>query len=89
MNLLSKRNFVLLLAGVLVVAFGFMSLYLNDKKAMKEKEAMQMQQTQEVMQPPLSNSDNVEDIEKDLDDTELQDIDSELQDMEKEIDTSF
>ena len=87
MNLLSKKNFLLLLAGVLVIAFGLMSLYLNDQKAMREREALQTQQ--EAMQPAMSNSDSVSEIEKDLDNTDLESVDKELQDMEEEINSSF
>lgn len=85
MNLFSKRNFVILLAGVLVVAFGIMSLYLNDKKSAQKE--VQMQQSS--AEPTLSKSDDLKAIQDDLNNTEVENIDKDLQDMDKEINTSF
>jgi cell division protein FtsB len=85
MNLFSKRNFIVLLASILVVAFGLMSLYLTNKKAAQRQAQVQ----QQLDQPPLSTSNNVEEIQNDLNNTDMQNIDKELQDMEQEINPSF
>ncbi len=85
MQLVSRKNFIILLAAILIVGLGFFAIN-TSKKGVKlpsesDKEIKQIQ-TQ-------SKSDNLEDIEKDLQNTDLNNIDKELSDIEKEINTSY
>ncbi len=82
MQLVSKKNFLMFLAAVLVVALGYMALTLTKRPSQKtatqaEKEIQQIKQQ--------SESDDLQDIEKDLNDTDLIDIDKDLQNIESEI----
>lgn len=81
MNIISKRNFLLLIASVLVVGFGIMSVVLFNKRA-----AMKVPQfTIQNVDKPMTNSDNIDDIQKDFDNTDIKSVDKDLQDLEKEL----
>jgi hypothetical protein len=56
---------------------------INNKKVLTERE----KEIQEIQ--TQSNSDEIEAIEKDLNETDLVDIDKELQDIESELNTSY
>ncbi len=83
MQLVSKKNFIVLLAAVLVVGFGLMSMFLNNKKLKTTN--MESQNKQLEIQKPLSKSDSPAAIEEDLDNTNVEDLDKELQGMEDEL----
>lgn len=79
MNLFSKKNFLIALAAILVIALGIMAMSLTRRpKTPSFENEIKMLETQ-------SDSDTIESIEKDLNDTELGDIDRELQDIEREV----
>ena len=83
MQIIPKKYFIIILASILVIGFGLMSLYLNKKKANQyptddyNKEMMKIE-TQ-------SESDETKAIEKDLIETDLDSVDKELEDMEAEL----
>ena len=83
MQLVSKKDFLVFLAGTLVVALGVMAFvlsrnYLNkDSAKMFDTEIQQMQSQ--------SQSDSLDAIEKDLEETNLNDVDKELQDIQEEL----
>lgn len=85
MQFISRKNFLIFLAAILVVALGFMALSSTQRSKNQriltesEKEIQQIQKQ--------SNSDEVTSIEKDLNETDLIDIDKELQDIEKDLET--
>ena len=87
MQLISKKNFLVFLAALLVVALGFMALTLARKDRVRkpltasDREIMQIEKQ--------SQSDNVDVIEKDLNETDTIDLDKELQDIENEIETAY
>jgi predicted Holliday junction resolvase-like endonuclease len=83
MQLVSKKNFIILLAAVLVVAFGMMSMFLN-KKSIQKKQVTQ----QEEIQKPMSTSDSTEAIEKDIDNTDIENVDKDLLNLETELNLS-
>jgi Na+-transporting methylmalonyl-CoA/oxaloacetate decarboxylase beta subunit len=87
MQLVSRKNFLIFLAAILVVAFGYMALTLSrpskTQKALTEAER-EIQQIQKQ-----SNSDELEEIEKDLNNTDFIDIDKELQDIENELEATY
>lgn len=79
----TKRNYLIILAGALVVAMGIMALTLNNNR-IKSNNSIETEVTNIESQ---SKSDEVGDIEKDLMDTDLNDVDKELQNMEMELDS--
>lgn len=83
MQLVSRKNFLLLLAAVLVVAMGLMAmmLYQTPKAPVTYEQQLQQLQTQ-------SQSDQVRDIERDLKESNFNDVDRELQDIETELNQS-
>ena len=84
MQLVSRRNFIIFLAGILVVALGLMAmtLVLQNQIGTSMPETYQ-QEIQKVQ--TQSESDNIDAIEKDLMETDLNDLDKELQDIESEL----
>lgn len=88
MQLVSKRNFIILLSAILVIALAIMALYMTSKPQ-KETKKVLTEKEKEIQQiETQSNSDEVEDIEEDLNNTDLIDIDKELQDIENEIEAA-
>ncbi len=85
MQLVSKKNFIILLATILVVGFGLMSMYLNNKKIKKVN--MEATSPAIVTPIPLGNTDSPTEIEKDLDNTDPDALDKELKGMEDELKT--
>jgi hypothetical protein len=84
LNYFNRRNFLISLATLLVFAMGYMAVKTYKKpaevKPMTFDQQIQKTQTQ-------SNSDSVDSIEKDLNETDLNNVDSELQDIDKELET--
>lgn len=80
---MKTNNFMMLLAGFLVVALGIMGYVIyNQNKVLEslDKETL-MLNTQ-------STSDDTTEIEEDLDNTDLDDLDKELIDIEAELNSS-
>lgn len=87
MEIVSKKNFIIFLAAVLVIAFGYMALTLSSRPSVKK---MLTKTDREIMEiQKQSTSDEIEDIEKDLIDTDLIDVDRELQDIEGELEAIY
>ncbi|OGM20025.1 hypothetical protein A2863_02400 [Candidatus Woesebacteria bacterium RIFCSPHIGHO2_01_FULL_38_9b] len=82
MKLISSKNFLFLLAALLVVALGIMALYSYNKPKPKSQNTFNKELNQIKSQ---SGSDSLEAIEKDVNDTELNDIDKELQSIDNEL----
>lgn len=82
MDILGKKNGLMLVAAILAVAMGFMAISLSHQKPEKPKDSFASEieniQTQ-------SQSTNIGAIEKDLNETELNNIDRELQQIENEL----
>lgn len=85
MQLISKKNFIIFLAAILVVSFGFMALTLTKRKVSQKTLSQSEKEIQQIEKQ--STSDEITAIEKDLNDTDLVDLDKELQDIEDELDT--
>ena len=87
MQLIKKQNFIIFLAALLVVALGFMTLTLS--KWPKSQKTITDSEKEIKLIQKQSGSDDVNDIEKDLNDTNLIDIDKELQYIENEVNTTY
>ncbi len=87
MQLIKKQNFIIFLAALLVVALGFMTLTLS--KWPKSQKTLTDSEKEIKLIQKQSGSDDVNDIEKDLNDTNLIDIDKELQYIENEVNTTY
>lgn len=85
MQLTSNKNFLIILAAVLVVAMGIMALSLY-KRPTEQQTAFESQ-IQEI--ETQSESDDIEEIEQDLMETDFNDIDKELQDIDRELEQSY
>ncbi|OGM19415.1 hypothetical protein A2955_03330 [Candidatus Woesebacteria bacterium RIFCSPLOWO2_01_FULL_37_19] len=87
MQLLTRKNFLLFLAAILVVALGYMALstgkvqipYLSQPTYEQEMQNIEIQ----------SETDDINSIEKDLNDTDLQNSDKELQDIDAELNKAY
>ena len=87
MQLVPRKYFLLFLAATLVVALGYMALTLSrrtEKKAVLSEGDKEIQQIQ-----TQTEGDDVDDIERDLNKTDVVDVDKELQDVEKELNTTY
>ncbi|KKQ52737.1 hypothetical protein A2865_04190 [Candidatus Woesebacteria bacterium RIFCSPHIGHO2_01_FULL_39_17] len=82
MQLVSRKNFLIFLAAILVVALGFMALTLAKQQKLPTTNTYQREITKMQSQ---SDSDRVNDIENDLNETDFSDVDKELQDIDKEL----
>jgi hypothetical protein len=85
MDIFSKKNSMIALASILVIAMGFMAVVLFRKHPVPKsvfRSDVNKIETQ-------STSDSIDSIEEDLNDTDLDNIDKELQDIEKELDQSL
>ena len=80
--MINKKNELAFLAGALVVALFIMGLVIH-KKYNKPKETVYDVVTKQ------SQSTEVEDIEKDLEMTDLDEVDKELQDIEQELEKAY
>lgn len=87
MQLVSRKNFIIFLAAILVVAFGFMALTLSRSYKVKKTLTEPEKEIQQIQNQ--SKSDDLNDIEKDLNETELIDIDKELQDIDTELEATY
>lgn len=85
MQLVSKKNFLIFLAAVLVVGLGFMAISLSGRY--EPQTATVDPEIQKV--ETQSSSDDVNSIEKDLDDTDYSGIDKDLQDVQNELNQSY
>jgi hypothetical protein len=81
MNIIPKKQWLLFLAALVLVMMGIMAYVITIKKS--EKEATFEQQISEMKEQ--SNSDNLNDIEEDVDNTDFSDVDKELNLIEKEL----
>lgn len=80
-----KTNFILLLAIAIGVVIFF--IYAIRYQTTPKKEVLFEKEIQNLK--TQSQSDEVETIEKDLEETDLSDIDKELQDIEKELNQAY
>ncbi len=83
MQLASKKDFLPFLAAILVVALGIMAVVLSRNYLNKDSNKMFNTEIQQMQ--TQSESDNLDTIEKDLEETNLNDIDKELLNIEKEL----
>lgn len=87
MEIVSKKNFLILLAAILVVALPIMASRTFKKQTkqpiVKDNYEQEIRQIQNQ-----STSDSIGDIEKDLNSTDFSQIDKELQDIENELNSS-
>lgn len=88
MQIVSRKNFLLLLAALCVVLLGYMALNLAQQRSRKHTPLTETDKEIQQIQSQ-SSSDEIEDIEKDLIDTDLIDIDRELQDIEDELEATY
>lgn len=87
MQLVPKKYFLLFLASISVVFMGLMALTLSKRPV---KQVSMTEQEMEIKKiQTQSESDVVEDIEQDLNETDLLDVDKELQDIEGELDVTY
>ena len=86
MQLVSRKNFLLALAAILVVAMGYMALALSKQSRKSEPSSFE----QEIRRfNSQSSSDDVNDIQKDLSETELDNLDKEVQDIDAELNATY
>lgn len=84
-KLLSKKNFWIFLAtGFVIIFLAILAMSLRGKSSPKI-ELTNQQENEITKLQTQSNSDKVEDIEKDLNETDLNNLDKELQDIESEL----
>jgi hypothetical protein len=89
MQLVSKRNFLIFLAAMLVVGFAYMgfSLYQQNVRSKGTPDVMYQKELQ--MMREQSQSDEVSEIENDLGETDLENVDQELDNIEAELNTTY
>ena len=85
MELVSKKNTLLALSAILVVAYGYMAIRLNQGKPKVPNDTFQQEVSQMQNQ---SNSTEPESSEKDLDSTDFSDLDKELQNIDQELNSA-
>ena len=85
MELVSKKNFLIFLAAILVVALGYMAVSLSRRPIQPSTNVDPEIQKIETQ----SSSDEVNTIEEDLQDTDFSGIEADLQNLDKELNTSF
>lgn len=83
MQIVSRKNFLLLLTAILVVALGYMAISLSQRPKAPTSVTEEEMELKQIHQQ--SNSDELSEIEKDLNATDLDDLDKELQDIEDEL----
>lgn len=88
MQLVSRKNFIIFLSAILVVGFAYMALTLT-QQSLKTKRTLSVAEKEILQIKEQSTSDELEDIEKDLIETDLIDIDKELQDIERELEAIY
>lgn len=81
MEIVSRKNTILIISAVLV-AFLSLFLIMQFNKLNKTDESLPLT-PQEIQKQ--SNSDEIKDIQKDLENTDLTNIDTELKDIESEL----
>jgi len=87
MQLVSRKNFLLALAALLVVALGFMALTLSGQFKKPKQKSVYDTEIQKI--ESQSTSDDINSIEKDLKDTDFENLDRELQDIDKELEATM
>ncbi|KKQ98782.1 MAG: hypothetical protein UT24_C0001G0063 [Candidatus Woesebacteria bacterium GW2011_GWB1_39_12] len=85
MQLVSRKNFLIFLAAILVVALAYMAMTLARQRSTPSSSTSYQKEITNM--ESQSDSDRVGDIEKDLNETDLSDVDKELQDIDKELNT--
>ncbi len=87
MQLISRKNFLIFLAALLVVAMGIMALYLTKKPGSQRSVTEADREIQQIR--VQSATDEPEAIEEDLTNTDLQDLDKELPLIESELNATY
>ena len=82
MEAFSKKNMIMTLAAILVFGFGIMAYSLSTSSNRKNTSAFDNEIAKIKIQ---SDSDEINDIEKDLDNTNFSDSDKELREIEAEL----
>lgn len=85
MELISKKNTILALAAILVVAYGYMAIRLNHNKPQVANDNFQQDVQQMQSQ---SDSTDVNSIKKDLNNTDFSNLDQELPNIEQELNST-
>lgn len=89
MQIISKKNFFIILAGFVVIVLSI-AVISAARKVKKTKEPSPTTFEQEIRQlQTQSISDETNDIEKDLKETDFSNIDKELQDIEDQFNASL
>ncbi len=86
MNIVSRKNFLIMLSAILVVALGFMALSFTINPKTQKLQTVTENEFQQI--ETQSESDEIIDIEHDLNTTTFDNIDEELQYIEKELNTN-
>lgn len=88
MQLVPRKYFLLFLAAILVVGLGLMALTLAKRP---EKQASPMTEADKEIQQiqTQGNGDDIDDIENDLNETDVIELDKELQDIENDMETTY
>lgn len=84
MELVNKKNTLLVLAAILVVALGYMALQLSARLKYKAPAVPAYEQQMRQIETQ-SDSDEVDAIEADLESTQTDSLDVELQNIEAEL----
>ncbi len=85
MRIVSNKNHIALLAGVLIVAMVIMALVMRRTNVIVfQPYEVEIQQLEEQ-----STSDEINSIEEDLLDTDLSDLDRELQEIDQELEAAY
>ena len=84
MQLVSRKNFMIFLATILVFAMGLMALTISKRPPKVSQEDLEIKQIK-----TQSTSDNIESIEKDINDTDFSGIEDDLNDIEAEMNQEY
>lgn len=84
MEIVSKKNFLILLSAILIVALPIMAMTLSKRQTKQPVPKDNYEQEIRSIQSQ-STSDNLVEIERDLSNTDFSQIDKELQDIENEL----
>ncbi len=85
MRIVSNKNHIALLAGVLIVAMVIMALVMRRTNVIVfQPYEVEIQQLEEQ-----STSDEINSIEEDLLNTDLSDLDRELQEIDQELESAY
>ncbi|OGM28965.1 hypothetical protein A2962_00850 [Candidatus Woesebacteria bacterium RIFCSPLOWO2_01_FULL_39_61] len=85
MQLVSRKNFLIFLAALLVVALGYMIISSSGRYLPQGSDVDPEIQKVETQ----SSSDDIDSIEKDINNTDYSGIDKDLQDVQNELNQSY